>query len=243
MGADRSGQGDSGEGELSEHRGRHFYGRRKGHPLSDAQRERYARLLPLLRPDLTQSAPQPLTALFKAPVREVWLEIGFGGGEHLAWQAAHHPNVGLIGAEVFEMGVVQLAARVESEGLTNVRLYDEEAQDLLSWLPPASIARAFVLFPDPWPKRRHEKRRIISPATLTALARVVTPGAELRVATDIGDYVRTALLAVTKSPDFIWPALTPPDWRDRSADWPATRYEAKAVAAGRRCYYFRFRRR
>ena len=88
-------------------------------------------------------------------MREVWLEIGFGGGEHLAWQAAHHPDIGIIGAEVFEMGVIQLATRIEVDELRNVRLYDEEAQDLLSWLPPASISRAFILFPDPWPKRRH----------------------------------------------------------------------------------------
>jgi len=221
---------------------RHFYGRRKGHPLSDAQRERYQRLLPLLRPDLSRPAPQPLAGLFGGPVREVWLEIGFGGGEHLAWQAVHNPDVGLIGAEVFEMGVIQLATRLEAEGMANVRLYDEEAQDLLTWLPPASISRAFILFPDPWPKRRHIKRRIVSPQTLKALARVMPQGAELRVATDIGDYARTTLLAVHTSPDFTWPATSPADWRERPADWPATRYEAKAVTAGRRRYYFRFRR-
>ena len=219
---------------------RHFYGRRKGHPLSDAQAKRYQRLLPLLRPDLARPAPQPLTRLFGAPVRAVWLEIGFGGGEHLAWQAAHNPDVGLIGAEVFEMGVIQLATRIEAEGLANVRLYDEEAQDLLAWLPPASISRVFILFPDPWPKRRHIKRRIVSPQTMKALARVMPPGADLRVATDIADYARTTLLAVHSSPDFFWPAASPADWRERPADWPATRYEAKAVAAGRRCYYFRF---
>ena len=201
------------------------------------------RLLPQLRPDLTRPAPQPLTGLFAAPVRQVWLEIGFGGGEHLAWQAEQHPDVGIIGAEVFEMGVIQLATRVESEKLENIRLYDEEAQDLLAWLPPASVARAFILFPDPWPKRRHTKRRIVSPATLAALARVMPSGAELRVATDIADYVRTTLLAVMASPDFVWPATQPSDWRGRLADWPPTRYEAKAVAAGRRCYYFRFVRR
>ena len=176
-------------------------------------------------------------------MREVWLEIGFGGGEHLAWQAAHHPDIGIIGAEVFEMGVIQLATRIEVDELRNVRLYDEEAQDLLSWLPPASISRAFILFPDPWPKRRHVKRRIVSPATLAALGRVMTPGAELRVATDIGDYVRTTLLAALNSPDFVWPASKPEDWRQRPADWPGTRYEAKAIAAGRRCYYFTFRHR
>lgn len=176
-------------------------------------------------------------------MREVWLEIGFGGGEHLAWQAAHQPDVGIIGAEVFEMGVIQLATRVDAEKLANVRLYDEEAQDLLAWLPPASVTRAFILFPDPWPKRRHIKRRIVSPATLAALARVMPSGAELRVATDIAGYVRTTLLAIMASPDFVWTATRPPDWRERPPDWPPTRYEAKAIAAGRRCYYFRFHRR
>ena len=243
MGAHGPGQGDLGEGELSEPKGRQFYGRRKGHPLSDAQRERYASLLPLLRPDVTRPAPQPLTGLFGVPVREVWLEIGFGGGEHLAWQAGHHPDVGIIGAEVFEMGVAQLAARIEAGGLANVRLFDDEARHLLDWLPTASISRAFILFPDPWPKRRHWKRRLVSSATLAALGRVMTPGAELRVATDIGDYARTTLLAVMANSDFTWQASSPVDWRERSSDWPSTRYEAKAVAAGRRCYYFRFRHR
>jgi len=139
------------------------------------------------------------------------------------------------------MGVAQLTARVEADHIANVRIHDEAAQELLDWLPSASISRAFILFPDPWPKRRHVKRRIVSPATLAALGRVMTPSAELRVATDIGDYARTSLLAVMSSADFVWPAMSPADWRERPADWPATRYEAKAMAAGRKCYYFRFR--
>ena len=200
-------------------------------------------MLPRLRPDLLAAPPQPLTRLFAPGTREVWLEIGFGGGEHAAWQAANHPQIGLIAAEPFVNGVAALAGKIEADGLGNIRLHDEEVRPLLDWLPPASIARAFILFPDPWPKRRHWKRRIVSPATLAALARVMTPGAQLRVATDIGDYVRTTLLAVMSSRDFDWPALNPAEWRERSPDWPATRYEAKAIAAGRRCYYFRFRRR
>ncbi len=201
------------------------------------------RVLPKLRPDVTKPAPQPLTELFGGKVRDVWLEIGFGGGEHLAWQAEHNPDSGIIGAEPFVNGMAQLATRCDSTGLRNVRLFDDEAQILLNWLPPRSISRAFILFPDPWPKRRHWKRRIVSPKTVAALARVMTPGAELRIATDIADYVRTTLLAVTGNPDFIWPALTPDDWRLRAPDWPSTRYEAKAVAAARQCYYFRFQRR
>jgi tRNA (guanine-N7-)-methyltransferase len=222
---------------------RHFYGRRKGHPLSALQQARMDELLPRLRPDVSKQAPQPLTDLFDAATREVWLEIGFGAGEHLEWQANHNPDVGIIGAEPFINGMAQLLTRVDSAGLKNVRLFDDEAQILLDWLPPASIARAFILFPDPWPKRRHWKRRIVSPKTIAALARVMRPGAELRVATDIADYVRTTLLAITGNADFVWPALVPDDWRLRSPDWPPTRYEAKAVEANRQCYYFRFLRR
>ena len=228
---------------MTELKSRQFYGRRKGHPLTALQQQRLNVLLPHLRPDLTVPPPQPLSQLFGAEAREVWLEIGFGGGEHAAWQAAQNPQVGIFAAEPFVNGVAALVARIETGSLSNIRLHDEEAKPLLDWLPPGSIARAFILFPDPWPKRRHWKRRIVSPATLAALARVMAPGAELRVATDIGDYARTTLLAVMSSPDFDWPALGPDDWRLRPADWPATRYEAKAVAAGRCCYYFKFRRR
>ena len=222
---------------------RHFYGRRKGHPLTHAQQDRLDRLLPTLGLDLAKPAPALLNTLFAEGTREVWLEIGFGAGEHLAWQAEHNPDIGLIGVEPFVNGMAQLCARCEASGLANIRLFDDEAQILLGWLPPQSIARTFILFPDPWPKRRHQKRRIVSPKTLAALARVMVPGAELRIATDIADYVRTTLLAISRSPDFVWPAMTPGDWRVRTADWPATRYETKAIAAGRPCYYFRFNRR
>jgi len=234
---------DSSLSDHSEHQGRHFYGRRIGHPLSALQQARIDDMLPKLRPDVSKPAPQPLTDLFGGKAREVWLEIGFGAGEHLDWQAKHNPDVGIIGAEPFINGMAQLLTRADASGLANIRLYDDEAQILLGWLPPASISRAFILFPDPWPKKRHHKRRIVSPTTVAALARVMTPGSELRVATDIADYVRTTLLAVTNNPNFIWPALTPDDWRVRSPDWPPTRYEAKAVEAGRQCYYFRFLRR
>ena len=227
----------------SNRKARHTYGRRKGHPLTASQVQRLDVMMPHLRPDLSRPAPAPLTDLFGPGIRAVWLEIGFGGGEHLAWQAAHNPDVGMIGAEPFLNGQSSLASHIEDGGLANVRMYDDGVQDLLAWLPPASIGRAFILFPDPWPKKRHIKRRIVSPKTLVALARVMVPGAELRVATDIGEYVRTTMLAVNGSPDFLWPALTPAEWCERSADWPPTRYEAKAVAAGRKCHYFRFVRR
>ncbi|MDX2159309.1 MAG: tRNA (guanine(46)-N(7))-methyltransferase TrmB [Hyphomicrobiaceae bacterium] len=220
------------------------YGRRRGRKLSPRQDRLMRELLPRVSPDLGRPAPQELArALFVAPVREAWLEIGFGGGEHLLWQARHNPGVGLIGAEPFEDGVVKVLAAIEDEGLGNVAVHGDDARALLRWLPHASIARAFILFPDPWPKRRHVKRRLINPGLLALLARVLKPGAELRIATDIGDYARTILMAFQATEAFVWLAARPDDWRRRSDDWCATRYEAKALREGRRSCYLRFARR
>jgi tRNA (guanine-N7-)-methyltransferase len=198
----------------------------------------------LPRVALPISAPPParLGELFGPPVAEVWLEIGFGGAEHLLAQARGNPHVGLIGCEPFEDGVVKALSGIEEEGLANVRLHADDARPLLRWLPEAGIARAFILFPDPWPKKRHQKRRLVSVATLAELARVMPAGAELRIATDVDDYARWILLAARQQHSFRWQAEAPRDWRERGPDWPPTRYEQKARAAGRRCYYFRFRR-
>lgn len=175
-------------------------------------------------------------------VRDVWLEIGFGGAEHLVWQARTHPDVGFIGAEPFVDGVGKALAAIETSALNNVRLLADDARPLLRWLPTGSIGRAFVLFPDPWPKKRHVKRRLVARPVLDELARLMRPGAELRIATDIGDYARTMLMAVNESGAFRWLATGPDDWRRRPADWPETRYEAKAIREGRRRYFFRFAR-
>lgn len=218
------------------------FGRRHGRKFSASQERLLAEDLPRVAIDLNTAAPSQASGLFGAPVREVWLEIGFGGGEHLIWQAESHPDVGLIGCEPYLDGVVKVLAAVQSRKLDRIRLHADDARPLLRWLPESSISRAFVLFPDPWPKARHHKRRLISPAMVDALARVIRPGGQLRIATDIGDYARTALLAMVGSPDFQWLANSPADWRVRPADWPQTRYEQKAVAAGRRCYYLRFER-
>jgi tRNA (guanine-N7-)-methyltransferase len=196
--------------------------------------------LPRLALDLTAACPDALSALFSVPISHVWLEIGFGGAEHLVWQARHNPNVGLIGCEVFADGIVKAVSAIEEQALGNVRLYPDDARDLLRWLPQASLARVFILFPDPWPKKRHVKRRLLTRALLDLLAPAMAPGAELRIATDIGDYARTMLLAVRGHPAFVWQAAGPQDWRERGADWPQTRYEAKARGDGRRCYFFRF---
>jgi tRNA (guanine-N7-)-methyltransferase len=187
-------------------------------------------------------ALQHPAALFRRPVSQVWLEIGFGGGEHLVWQAAQNPDVGLIGCEPYEDGIVKVLSAIESNRLTNIRLHADDARLLLRLLPDASVDRIFVLFPDPWPKLRHRKRRLVSAEMVVELARITRDGGELRVATDIDDYACAMVLAMSGCNRFRWLAQGPKDWRQRPADWPQTRYEAKAVAAGRRCYYFRFQR-
>ena len=172
--------------------------------------------------------------------KQVWLEIGFGGGEHLLWQASRNPLVAFVGCEPFEDGVVKVLTRIDEEKLGNIRLHMGDAREVLRWLPAASIDRAFILFPDPWPKKKHRKRRLVNAATLTALARIMKSGAELRIGTDIGDYARTMLQAFREVPEFSWQAEGPSDWRLRPADWPETRYEQKAAREGRVRYYFRF---
>jgi len=218
------------------------YGRRRGRKPSPRQAALLARELPRVAIRLSQPAPAWLGELFSPPVAEVWLEIGFGGAEHLIWQARANPRVGCIGCEPFADGVVKALSAIVQANLANVRLYAEDARPLLRWLPDAGIARTFILFPDPWPKKRHHKRRLVSPATLAELARVMRPGAELRVATDVGDYARSILLAVRQQQSFRWTAERPADWRERGADWPPTRYEQKALMQGRRCTFFRFLR-
>jgi tRNA (guanine-N7-)-methyltransferase len=195
--------------------------------------------LPRVALNLSDRPPAALADLFARRVEDVWLEIGFGGGEHLLWQARNSPHVGLIGCEPFEDGIVKVLSAVEQEQLGNLRLHADDARPLLRWLPDAAIGRAFILFPDPWPKKRHQKRRLVSAAALRELARVMRPGAELRLATDIGDYARWMLIALREERSFHWLASGPGDWRARGPDWPPTRYEQKAVEAGRRCYYFR----
>ncbi len=211
------------------------FGRTHGRTLSARQAGLVRDLLPRLAVELATPAdlPQP-------PFKDLWLEIGFGGGEHLLWQAAHRPDVQIIGCEPFVDGMVKALSGIETDAIANVRLHADDARPLLRWLTPASLGRCFVLFPDPWPKRRHVKRRLISPTTLALIARALRPGAELRIATDIGDYARTTLLAVAATPQLRWTATCAADWRERPSDWPPTRYEAKAIREGRPRYFLRF---
>jgi len=197
----------------------------------------------MLLPELSFTLPVDLPSLFPATPEAIWLEIGFGGGEHLAEQAAAHPEIGFIGSEVFENGVARLTGEIARRGLTNIRIFPDDARLLLAALPPRSVGRIFVLFPDPWPKLRHQKRRLISPATLDRFAELMPGGAELRLATDDPLYQTAMLDAATAHPAFEWTARSPADWRERPADWPATRYEQKALAAGRTPLFFSFVRR
>ena len=217
------------------------YGRRKGKRLSPRKERLLAELLPVLRPDLATPAPHDVRALFSVPVEAVWLEIGFGSGEHLLWQAQHNPKVGFIGCEPFINGAASLLGEIETKGLESIRVHDGDARDVLAWLPPGSIARAFILFPDPWPKKRQAKRRLVSPELVAALARVIKPGGELRFASDDADYAAQALLAVNGSGTFDWLARKAADWRERPADWSETRYERKALS-GRKPTYLRWQR-
>ena len=213
----------------------HVYGRRRGRRLRVGQRELLASLLPKLRIDLPESGGRiDPAALFGPGIREIWLEIGFGGGEHLAWQAAHHSGTGLIGVEFFVNGIASLLGHVARQGLQSVRIYPDDAWPLLQALPDCSIGRVFLLFPDPWPKVRHAGRRFVSAATLGDLARILKDGGELRIASDDPGYVRWTLERLGACPEFEWLAQGPGDWRRRPEDWPATRYEEKALKADRR---------
>ena len=200
-------------------------------------------VLPQLAVTLPESGSLDLQTQFGSANGSVWLEIGFGGGEHLAWQARENPDIGIIGCEVFENGVASLLRAVERDALENVRIAMADARLLLERLPAGSLARAFLLFPDPWPKRRHASRRFLQRETLDLLAQAMRDGAELRAASDDPKMQAWMLKQLLESPDFVWTARAAADAFGRPDDWPGTRYEAKAVAAGRRPIYLTFRRR
>jgi tRNA (guanine-N7-)-methyltransferase len=216
------------------------YGRRKSKPLSARKERLIGEFLPRIRLDLTKAPPRSLGALFAKPVKEVWLEIGFGSGEHLLWQAERHEHVGFIGCEPFINGMASLLGAVETSGIATISVHDGDAREVLAWLPAASIGRIFLLFPDPWPKRRQQKRRLLARETLGEFARVLVPGGEFRFASDSGDYAAKALALARASGDFVWKAARPADWRERPPDWPETRYERKALSEARKAIYLRF---
>lgn len=219
-----------------------FFGRRKGKALRAGQAERLATLLPRLALDL-DAVPVELADLFPHRPVEIRLEIGFGGGEHLVHRAAERSDVGFIGIEPFVNGMVKALASVEARGLENVRLSDADAVAVLDRLPPASLDRIVLLYPDPWPKKRHWKRRFVGPDTLGRFARVLKPGGEFHFASDIDTYVDWTLFHTRRHPAFRWTATAPDDWRRPWEGWPGTRYEAKAIREGRTPAYLTFQRR
>ena len=188
------------------------------------------------------SAPD-LAAIFREPVHEVWLEIGFGAGEHLVWQAQHHPQAGIIGAEPYLNGVVAALSQIETLNVGGrTRIHADDVLSLLNWLPEASLSRIFVLFPDPWPKKRHRERRIFSPRLLDKLSRLVRPGGELRFASDIADYAEEAIEHATAHKGFEIAQTFTSQNRDAVSDWPVTRYERKAATQGRSSTFVSLRR-
>lgn len=224
---------------------RNFYGRLKGKHLKDSQKRYVAEDLAALSPGPVSWEQNPsripidLEALFKG--KDVWLEIGFGGGEHLVHQATANPKIGLIGCEPYINGVAMLLGKLRNAKAENVCIHPGDARDLFDVLPQASVSKAFLLYPDPWPKARHHRRRFVTPEHLNPLSRALKPGAEFRVATDISDYVRQTLEEVPKA-GFEWLAEGPEDWREPWDDWISTRYEQKALREGRVPHYLTFRK-
>lgn len=227
--------------------GRNLYGRRSTHKLRPAMKAAVDNLLPRLRLPGTSHAENPqrlpfdLSALFPGKT-EIWLEVGFGGGEHLLCQALAHPQIGMIGCEHYVDGVAKLLRALEQHDLDNIRIHPHDARDVMDLLPDGSISRLYLLYPDPWHKKRHHKRRFIARENLDLIARVLKPGGELRIASDIDDYIRHALQNVAHDPRLEWVASGPQDWKEPWAGWPGTRYEAKALAAGRVPTYLTIRR-
>lgn len=219
-----------------------LYGRSKGHALRSNHQRLMADMLPMVAAPAPEAGPIDLAALFPQ-TDDFALEVGFGGGEHLAFQAARNPKTGFIGAEPFLNGVAKLLQRIETETLQNIRVHHGDARPLIEALPAGRFSRIFVLHPDPWPKKRHYKRRMISRWFFTEASRLLRPDGILRVASDIPDYVRWTLMHAQGAPDFEWTAERAADWKERPADWSETRYEAKAIREGRAPAYLQFRRR
>lgn len=220
---------------------RAFFGRRKGKALREGQSARIEGLLPALR--LPEGEISDLKALFPIPVGAVRLEIGFGGGEHLLARMRESPEIGFIGCEPFVNGMAKFLAVVEREKLQNIRLWDGDAALLLPRLPAGALDAIDLLYPDPWPKRRQRKRRFVSDRTIGLFARALREGGRFRFASDIDDYIGWTLARLLRSPDFDWTDERAGDWRQPYPGWVRTRYEAKAIKAGRVPSYLTARRR
>lgn len=218
---------------------RRLYGRRAGHKLRVGQQAMIEAWLPGLA--VPEGGPIDATRLF-GDNRPLEFEIGFGSGEHLAWQAAQRPDTGFIGCEPFLNGVVGALGHVRDAKLANVRLHMGDALSVLDRLPDTSLDRLYLLHPDPWPKARHAKRRMVNPGPLDVIAAKLKPGGEFRLGTDDPTYCRWSMMVMRKRRDFAWTASCAKDFLERAPDWPKTRYEAKARRQGHEVWYFRFRR-
>ena len=220
-----------------------FFGRRKGHKLRNHQADLIDNLLPHLALDIGGGpAPSNLAELFEGEIDDVRLEIGFGGGEHLIAEAQAFPRIGFIGCEPYVNGMAKILTQIEALNIGNIRLYAGDAAELLAWAPPRSIARLDLIHPDPWPKRRHWKRRFVQDATVAAMARILKASCEFRFVSDIDDYCAWTLAHLMRAPDFLWTAERAADWREPWPGYTMTRYGRKAEREGRVAAYLRFRR-
>lgn len=219
-----------------------LWGRRKGKPLSARRIRLLEDRLPALAIDTDAPVPVDAAELYPLPVTGMRLEIGFGAGEHLIHEARAHPATGFIGVEPFLNGMASAVAAIDEHAIANVRLFGGDAAVLLDWLPAAALERIDLLYPDPWPKKRHWKRRFVNRDNLDRLARVLAVGGSFRFVSDIDSYVAWTLAHLLRRSDFVWTAGRAEDWRRPFAGWPGTRYEAKALAAGRKPAYLEFRR-
>jgi tRNA (guanine-N7-)-methyltransferase len=233
---------DASEEDVSPRPHGSFFGRRKGHKLRAHQADLIEHLLPQLALDIGAPCPPDLSEMFDRPLEAIRLEIGFGGGEHLIAEACAFPDTGFIGCEPYVNGMAKILTQIETHNIGNIRLLAGDAAELLAWLPPHSLKRIDLIHPDPWPKRRHWKRRFVQDTTVAAMARALEPEGEFRFVSDIDDYSAWTLAHLLRSPDFAWTAERADDWRQPWADYTMTRYGAKAEREGRRAAYLRFRR-
>jgi tRNA (guanine-N7-)-methyltransferase len=219
-----------------------FFGRRKGHKLRAHQTDLIENLLPHLSLDIASETPTDVRDLFDPKVDELRLEIGFGGGEHLVAEVRSFANTGFIGCEPYVNGMAKILAQIEAHNIANIRLFAGDAAELLAWLPPRSLSRIDLIHPDPWPKRRHWKRRFVQDPNVRAMARVLQPSGEFRFVSDIDDYCAWTLAHLMRSPDFHWMAERADDWRKPWDGYTMTRYGRKATREGRVTSYLRFQR-
>ena len=219
-----------------------FFGRRRGKTIRPQQAAALESGLRALRLDLAAEALSDLGTLFKTRVSALQLEIGFGGGEHLAAEAQSFPTTGFIGCEPYVNGMAKILAQIETANIANIRLFAGDAAELLAWLPDASLSRIDLIHPDPWPKRRHWKRRFVQDRTILAMARVLRPGGEFRFVCDIDDYCAWTLSHLARAPDFQWLADRADDFCQPWPGYTMTRYGRKAAREGRKAAYLRFRR-